>query len=137
MSRLQNLGMKLDMKQRASLARIDDDARQRKVQIARRIIYEQNYAVNSEGVEKVLKEESLVPTLVRAERGASRTYLLTKCQQNAFSNRLSRLEFDLFPMFVVDLMHEFELGVWKALFIHLLRMLHAVDASLINELDYR
>ena len=40
-------------------------------------------------------------------------------------------------MFVVDLMHEFELGVWKSLFIHLLRMLNAVDASLHNELDYR
>ena len=40
-------------------------------------------------------------------------------------------------MFVVDLMHEFELGVWKALFTHLLRMLHAVDTSLLNELDYR
>lgn len=83
MSRLQNLGMKLDMKQRASLARIDDDARRRKVQIARRIIYEQNYAVNSEGVEKVLKEESLVPTLVRTEFGANRTLfidrVLTEC----------------------------------------------------------
>jgi hypothetical protein len=40
-------------------------------------------------------------------------------------------------MFVVDLMHEFELGVWKALFIHLLRMLNAMDKSLVNELDQR
>ena len=40
-------------------------------------------------------------------------------------------------MLVVDLMHEFELGVWKALFIHLLRILNAVDKTLINELDRR
>ena len=40
-------------------------------------------------------------------------------------------------MFVVDLMHEFELGVWKALFIHLLRMLNAMDKAMINELDRR
>lgn len=40
-------------------------------------------------------------------------------------------------MFVVDIMHEFELGVWKALFIHLLRMLEAVDKTLIDELDRR
>jgi hypothetical protein len=40
-------------------------------------------------------------------------------------------------MLLVDLMHEFELGVWKALFIHLLRMLNAMDKSLINELDRR
>lgn len=64
MSRLQNLGMKLDMKQRVLLARTDNDDRRRKVQVARRIIYETNYAVNSEGVEKILKAESLVPTLV-------------------------------------------------------------------------
>lgn len=28
-------------------------------------------------------------------------------------------------MFVVDLLHEFELGVWKATFIHIIRLLFA------------
>jgi hypothetical protein len=28
-------------------------------------------------------------------------------------------------MFVVDLMHEFELGVWRTTFIHIIRVLHA------------
>ena len=28
-------------------------------------------------------------------------------------------------MLVVDLLHEFELGVWKALFTHLIQILHA------------
>jgi hypothetical protein len=28
-------------------------------------------------------------------------------------------------MLVVDLLHEFELGVWKAIFTHLLRILYA------------
>jgi len=40
-------------------------------------------------------------------------------------------------MLVVDLMHEFELGVWKALFIHLLRILAAHDKALLIELDRR
>jgi hypothetical protein len=40
-------------------------------------------------------------------------------------------------MLVVDIMHEFELGVWKALFIHLLRILESVDKALIHELDRR
>jgi len=40
-------------------------------------------------------------------------------------------------MLVVDLMHEFELGVWKALFLHLLRMLYSLDKTLVNELDRR
>lgn len=34
-------------------------------------------------------------------------------------------------------MHEIELGGWKALFIHLLRMLESLDESLLIELDRR
>jgi hypothetical protein len=40
-------------------------------------------------------------------------------------------------MLVVDLLHEFELGVWKALFIHLLRILESVNPNLLHELDRR
>jgi hypothetical protein len=40
-------------------------------------------------------------------------------------------------MLVVDLMHEVELGVWKALFIHLLRILEAADKNAVAELDRR
>lgn len=42
-------------------------------------------------------------------------------------------------MLVVDLLHEFELGVWKALFTHLIRILYAAapDGRLVAELDRR
>ena len=43
-------------------------------------------------------------------------------------------------MLVVDLLHEFELGVWKSLFTHLIRMLYASDKgsdTLVMELDAR
>jgi hypothetical protein len=42
-------------------------------------------------------------------------------------------------MLVVDLLHEFELGVWKAIFIHLLRILYAAapGGRLIAELNRR
>jgi hypothetical protein len=40
-------------------------------------------------------------------------------------------------MFVVDLMHDVEIGDWRALFVHLLRILDAVDAKLSIELDRR
>jgi hypothetical protein len=40
-------------------------------------------------------------------------------------------------MLTVDLMHEFELGIGKALLIHLIRILSAADKGLINELDRR
>jgi hypothetical protein len=40
-------------------------------------------------------------------------------------------------MLVVDFLHEFELGVWKALFTHLIRVLYAAapNGSLVAELD--
>lgn len=57
--------------------------------------------------------------------------------QNAFSEKLGPYEFNLFSMLVVDLMHEFELGVWKAIFIHLLRILNAENPILVHTLDQR
>ena len=59
--------MALDMKQRKTLSRIDDRRRQNKIINTRSIIYDKQFAVDSEAVEKILKEESLVPTLVRME----------------------------------------------------------------------
>jgi hypothetical protein len=40
-------------------------------------------------------------------------------------------------MYVPDLMHEFELGVWKALFTHLMRILHAYGNDTISTLNSR
>lgn len=64
MSRAQDMGMKRDMQQRKSLARIDDDFRRRKIEAARKLIYDKNLAVDTERVEALLREQSLVPTLV-------------------------------------------------------------------------
>ncbi len=40
-------------------------------------------------------------------------------------------------MLVPDLLHEFELGVWKAVFTHLLRILYAAGGDTIQELNRR
>jgi hypothetical protein len=59
--------------------------------------------------------------------------------QNVFAEKLGSLGLNPFKMLVVDLMHEFELGVWKAVFSHLVRILYAAGASgrLVVELDRR
>jgi len=62
--------------------------------------------------------------------------LTSPANQNAFSVLLSPLNFNLFSIFVVDFMHEVELGIWKSLFLHLLRMLDTMDGAL-NKLDSR
>jgi hypothetical protein len=56
--------MKLDMKQRKTLARVDNDARRTKIEIAREVIYKRNYAVDSKTLDPILKPQSLVPTSV-------------------------------------------------------------------------
>lgn len=57
--------------------------------------------------------------------------------QSAFISALSEFGLDFFSLFVVDLMHEFELGVWKAVFTHLVRILHTQGADIIAEFDRR
>jgi hypothetical protein len=67
-SRVQNLGLSLDMKQRQTLARIDDNSRKNKVATSRSIIYDSGYGVRSNYVENILKDQSLVPTPVHWHR---------------------------------------------------------------------
>ncbi|TFK17414.1 hypothetical protein FA15DRAFT_661464 [Coprinopsis marcescibilis] len=57
--------------------------------------------------------------------------------KNAFHLRLEELDFSVFPCLVVDLLHKFEIGVWKNMFIHLLRLMHSLDCDMISELDKR
>jgi hypothetical protein len=45
--------------------------------------------------------------------------------------------FDIHGVMVVDLLHDFELGVWKSLFTHLIRILEALDKGKVIELDDR
>lgn len=42
-------------------------------------------------------------------------------------------------MLAPDFLHEFELGVWKSLFTHLIRIFYAADprGNLVGELDIR
>ena len=40
-------------------------------------------------------------------------------------------------MFMVDLMHEFELGIWKAVFMHCIWLLTGLESGTIHELNQR
>jgi len=52
-------------------------------------------------------------------------YHVSRFCKNAFAEKLAPFKFDPYSMLVVDLMHEFELGVWKSTFIHIIRVLFA------------
>ena len=57
--------------------------------------------------------------------------------QGAFSVRFAEYGVNHWKMFAPDIMHEIELGVWKAILTHLLRILYAEGGDAIQELDER
>jgi len=57
--------------------------------------------------------------------------------QNTFAEHLSPFGFDIFQTLVVDLLHEFELGVLKSVLKHLIRILYALDPRLVTTLNER
>ncbi|KAI0073432.1 hypothetical protein K474DRAFT_1603363 [Panus rudis PR-1116 ss-1] len=113
------MGMKRDDTRREKQARQDDHTFRWDANRAHEHIYENGRGVKSTVVENLLGKKSYVPT------------------KNAFSEKLSEFGFDLFSMFVVDFMHEVELGVWKAFLLHLLRMLVCVGYNMVQQLNQR
>ncbi|KAI1781936.1 hypothetical protein LXA43DRAFT_865660, partial [Ganoderma leucocontextum] len=57
--------------------------------------------------------------------------------QSAFSKRFAAFGRNVYDLFVPDLMHEFELGVWKGTFTHLIRILIATGRDGCQKLDER
>lgn len=80
MADVPNMGTPHDMSQRELLLRVDNDSRQSKVLKARKLIYEDNYAVNSLQVQSLLKEESLVPTMVTLPSLELNAFMLTSVE---------------------------------------------------------
>ncbi|KAF7325547.1 hypothetical protein MKEN_00404100 [Mycena kentingensis (nom. inval.)] len=114
------LGRHNDKRRREVNARQDSPALHRAVKRAREFIFDLGYSIKSPRVEGLLKEFSWVPT------------------RNAFSKIREEADptFNLYDMFVPDVLHEMELGVMKAVLIHVLRVLDATSKQL-GELDKR
>ncbi|KAL0564603.1 hypothetical protein V5O48_017441, partial [Marasmius crinis-equi] len=116
-SDLDKLGFVQDMRRRVVYTR---NYLIHSVKTARRFIYDLASPIKGVHVERLLKPSSSVPTL------------------NAFVDRIGLL-FNPNKMLAVDLLHEFELGVWKAVFTHLIRILYSLPdgAEKVAELDRR
>lgn len=67
LSKVHNVGMPLDRKQRRTKARHDNTSRRDDIRDARALIYDHGHLVNSAEVERMLKPKSLVPTAVSAK----------------------------------------------------------------------
>jgi hypothetical protein len=108
--------------------------------MARSFIYSGGNTVNGSKVQATLGEGSWVPTVVSVFGfDIFRTINYSISNQNAFAEKLGSLGFDMFRMLVLDFMHECELGTWKSLLTHLVRLLYALPGGdrLVAALDNR
>ncbi|KAK6972044.1 GLOBIN domain-containing protein [Favolaschia claudopus] len=112
-----DMGSKADMRRRKNL-RTDNSSWRQTIERVRGWIFGKGYRVNAAAVDKHLRPESWVPT------------------RNAFST-LAEYGFNLFSMFVPDLLHEVELGVVKAFFTHIVRILYTLGIEAVDELNSR
>jgi hypothetical protein len=132
-----SLGLLKDMKSRIANLRIYVSAN---VVRARKYIYNEGNTVDGVKVDETLGEGSWVPILVSANYLLLSHISLDESDlQNRFAEKLGALGLDPFCMLVVDFMHECELGTWKSLFTHLIRILYALPGGnqLIATLDTR
>ncbi|KAI0701452.1 hypothetical protein C8T65DRAFT_788248 [Cerioporus squamosus] len=113
-------GTAADEERRTSKRRADDAATHSKIRRARELIF-RGYSLTSKRVKKLLEDQSLNPI------------------RSAFSTLLSDQGLDVYQLLAPDLMHEFELGVWKNTFAHLMRILEApgVSGEIIQEFNNR
>ncbi|KAG2060721.1 hypothetical protein BDR06DRAFT_986857 [Suillus hirtellus] len=113
-----SLGLRKDMKSRLQNLRVYITTN---VVRAREYIYQWGNTVDGTKVEEMLGEGSWVPVV------------------NKFVEKLGALGLDPFRMLIVDFMHKCELGTWKALFTHLIRILSVLPGGnqLVAILDSR
>ncbi|KAH9898500.1 hypothetical protein C8Q73DRAFT_773146 [Cubamyces lactineus] len=104
---------------RRNWIRMDNDDLNHRINLTRRWIFQEGMPLTSVYISRILDPLSATPT------------------RSAFSTRLRDHGFNFYALFVPDLLHEFELGVWKSLFTHFLRLLHAAGNDTIQEFNKR
>ena len=136
-SQVHQLGTVNDRRNRVRFKRIDDHPTRHTIQSARDKIYLKGISVGNSTLNRDhLGPKSLTPTRVGLIFlvSAAHTHQDT---QSAFSIRFSEAGVNFYEIFAPDLLHEFELGVWKSVFIHLLRILTFLGQDKVVELNAR
>ncbi|KAI0823815.1 hypothetical protein BC628DRAFT_1420563 [Trametes gibbosa] len=113
------MGTKRDMAIRQNKRCEDTPWLQRTLVRIRGWIFNRGLATEGKAIEAVLNATSTSPN------------------QSAFSRCLAKYGFDIYRMLVPDVMHEIELGTWKATMTHLVRILTCIGPSVVNELNIR
>ncbi|KAE9393590.1 hypothetical protein BT96DRAFT_999289 [Gymnopus androsaceus JB14] len=105
--KVSEMGTPQDMACRKTNQRIDSVSLQNRVKKAQKMKYDKGKSITSKAVKDLLDSISLTAT------------------ENAFSKAFFKYGFQCFLLEATDLLHEFELGEWCRIFIHLLCILEA------------
>ncbi|THV05634.1 hypothetical protein K435DRAFT_816329 [Dendrothele bispora CBS 962.96] len=114
-NQIPQLGTKWDHNRHKTKARVDTQYRRNIVENMRKWIFDFGKSITNEAVETFLQPLSW----------------------NIFSERFARFGVNFYEMLVPDVLHEIELGVWKALLTHLIRILFAVGNESIETMNRR
>jgi hypothetical protein len=128
------IGTTADEKRRSKF-RFDNLFRQGVLTRVWNLIFIKGRALGSIAVENALKPFSWIPVQVSCIKWTDAAGL--NSMQNAFSVNLGQFGFNFHEVLVPDILHEVELGVWKAVFTHLIRLLYFFGQQLVMVLNER
>ncbi len=131
------MGTKNDMKKRTNNPREDSGFLASRIDMVRGWIFKNGAAPEGDRVKSTLLHRTSTTTTQVGRSLRLRSCALTLGVQSAFSIRFGEFGQNAYDLFVPDLLHEFELGVWKATFTHLVRLLIAVGGTAVHDLDER
>ncbi|TFK17135.1 hypothetical protein FA15DRAFT_650555 [Coprinopsis marcescibilis] len=107
-SKAPELGTGNDRSYRELFKREDDVDTRETIDLARTKVYIEGRALTNKELNRdILGPKSLTPT------------------RSAFSLQLGPAGLNVYSLFAPDLLHEFEIGVWKAVFFHLIRIIRS------------
>ena len=122
-----------------TLEHVDNEAQHYDIEVVREMLFEKGVNISSSKIDQILGPTSAVPTciclLFYHTRHNHLIYL--KNTFSEFANCLGKFKFNFYQLLVPDLLHEFELSVWKAVFTHLIRILYAYGNDTIHYLNSR
>ncbi|KAG2348745.1 hypothetical protein BDR05DRAFT_980136 [Suillus weaverae] len=118
-AKIGELGTRADRRRRERDTHKDSHGLRSTIKRVRDWLYVKGTNISSVFVKRLLGPDSLIATA------------------SAFSTRLAQFGFNFYSLFIPDLLHEFELRVWKAIFTHILQILYAYRNNTIQALNKR
>ena len=138
-SKITKVGSETDMCNWVTLEHVDNEAWCYDIEMVREMLFEKGVNISSSKIDQILGPTSAVPTRICLLFYHTRLnhLMYLKNTFSEFANCLGKFKFNFYQLLIPDLLHEFELSVWKAVFTHLIHILYAFGNDTIHYLNSR